>query len=98
MKPPDEALAAVVRRQDQDIRRLDFKLDQILAAIGAEPDSAGHGATGLVGRVVRVEARLASFDRLKDRGAGVVMAATVFLAVLWWITKDRVAGLFQLTA
>lgn len=90
------SLASRQDRQDHHIRHLDLKLDQILAAIGAEPDSSGHGATGLNGRLVRVEARLASFDRLKDTGAGVVMAAAVFLGVLWWMAKDRLAALFQL--
>lgn len=49
----------------------------------------------LDGRVARVETKVLSYDRLKERVIGGFMVLSVSLAVLWWMTQDTWAQLFK---
>lgn len=64
-----------------------------------EVDAEGKiTGTGLTGRIIRTEAKVLQYDRLKERIMGGFATATVLLAILWWLTKDRLAHLFGVSA
>lgn len=65
----------------------------ILRALGEESED-GKSGTGLTGRVIRTEAKVLQHDRFKERVIGGFMTLTVALAVVWWLVKDRLAGVF----
>lgn len=48
----------------------------------------------LEGQVGRIETKVLSYDRLKERIIGAFMAATVATAVLWWLTREKLAAVF----
>lgn len=90
-----EALSKLV------MQRIEGKLDTLAKIIGAEQeDERGQKVgTGIVGRLMRLESRVDSrfrwIERWTDRGVGLAMAVTVLGAVIWWLVKDKLAGLFH---
>lgn len=48
----------------------------------------------LDGQVGEIKAKVLAYDRLKERAIGAAMALSVALAAVWWLTKDKLAGLF----
>lgn len=103
-----EADALDVSRQALDVANralaahsgLDAKLDQIINLLGTEQEDGQGGfiATGLLGRVRRVEATALNLVR-KYQGwfqfAGGVGAATTILgAIIWFLTKAKITSIF----
>lgn len=78
------------------IGELSSKLDGLSDRIGHEevqPDGSIVG-TGLTGRVIRTEAKVHGYDRLKERVIGGFATASVLIAVIWWLVKTKVANVF----
>lgn len=78
-------------------------IDELRLELGNLSDRIGHEeiqadgsvvGTGLTGRVIRTEAKVLAYDRLKERIIGGLATATVLLAVVWWLVKAKIAGLF----
>jgi hypothetical protein len=90
-----------MKRQQQSDRHssrnrdmiLDATLGEIRDRLGKESDD-GKSGTGLTGRVIRTEYRVLAYDRLKDRVIGGAMALTMAVAIIWWLTKDKLATVF----
>lgn len=59
------------------------KLGEILSKLEA------HDA-----QLSRIETKVLAYDRLKERVIGALMAGSVLIAALWWLTKDRLATVF----
>lgn len=72
---------------------LSGKVDKLVDAVGKESEDGASG-TGLTGRIIRTEARVHAYDRLKERATGAVIAAPLFLAAVWWLIKGKLAVLF----
>lgn len=71
-------------------------LKELSDRIGCEvigPDGR-IGGTGLTGRVIRTEARVLAYDRLKERVIGGLLTGSALMAVLWWIVRQKVASVF----
>lgn len=91
---------AVSKKALEATHGLDGKLDKIIAMLGTETED-GHGgyeATGLLGRVRRVEATALGLVR-KYQGwfqtfAGFGSATFIFGTVLWFLTKGKIAAIF----
>jgi len=49
-------------------------------------------------KVSRIEAKVMAYDRLKERIIGGLMAGSVFIAALWWLTKSKLAAVFGVSA
>lgn len=76
------------------------KVDSLVERIGHEhTDERGNiSGTGLTGRIIRTEAKVLAYDRLKAQAAAVLATASLFIGVLWWLTKEKWAHLFGVTA
>jgi len=75
---------------------LNAKFDSLSDRIGHEqtlPDGKLIG-TGLTGRLIRTEAKVLAYDRLKERIYGGLAVATALIAVIWWLTKQKLADIF----
>lgn len=76
---------------------LDGALQLILKTLGSESDD-GKSGTGLTGRVIRTEAKVHGYDRLKERAMGALAAMSIAVAILWWLTRQRIAAVFGVEA
>jgi hypothetical protein len=72
---------------------LTSKVDKLVDAVGKEAEDGASG-TGLTGRIIRTEAKVHAYDKLKERATGAVIATPLFLAALWWLIKSKMAALF----
>lgn len=77
----------------EQLTALSRKVDTLVAAIGQESGDGSSG-TGLTGRIIRTEAKVHAYDKLKERATGAVIATPLFLAALWWLIKSKMAALF----
>lgn len=48
----------------------------------------------LTEKVERIERKVLAYDRLKERAIGALAAGSVFIAALWWLTKERFSSFF----
>lgn len=48
----------------------------------------------LESEVGSIKAKVMAYDRLKERIIGALMAGSVLVAALWWLTKAKVAAVF----
>jgi hypothetical protein len=77
------------------------KLDQVLGLLGEETEDGrgGYKATGLLGRVRRAEDKLDNIHRKYAYWlwgvSGFTSALSACLTVIWYFTKDKIAGIFQ---
>ena len=69
------------------------KLDQIIHLIGEE-SSDGLGGTGLIGRISRMEAKLARYDQLQAWARGVAIAIGVAVSFVAFMFGDKIKKLF----
>jgi hypothetical protein len=72
-------------------------LQELLERVG-EVNEDGTTGTGLTGRIMRTEAKVLAYDRLKAQATAALATAGVFLGVIWWMIKDKVSGLFGVSA
>lgn len=72
-------------------------LERVLDRLGEE-NAEGTGGTGLIGRVMRVEAKVHAYDELKQRAYGAIGALAVSIGVVWWLVKAKVAALFGVSS
>ena len=84
-----------VRARADDARRLLLQIQsdvgQIRAVLGQETDD-GAGGTGLTGRLIRIEARVAAIETLKNQVLGAAAAVTLFGALILMGVKAWLAG------
>lgn len=80
-----------------DLRRELGNLSDRIGHEEVQPDGTIVG-TGLTGRVIRTEAKVLAYDRLKERFIGGLATASVLVAVIWWLTKDRLSSMFGVHA
>lgn len=64
---------------------------ELRRVIGEESED-GKGGTGLTGRIVRTEQRVASVYDLKRAGVGFLFACSLLGTVIWFGFKALVAG------
>ena len=74
-----------------DMKRM---MDDLAEKVGQENEDGTFGS-GLTGRIMRTEAKVLAYDRLKERVIGGLMAGTAALAAFWWFAKDRIATFFN---
>jgi hypothetical protein len=90
-------MTAPIKPSHADIFRLlqdlGEKVDELAHIVG-KPSDDGATGTGLTGRIMRTEAKVLAYDRLKGNAMTAMATAGVFLAIIWWLIKDRIAGLF----
>lgn len=72
-------------------------LERVLDRLGEE-SADGSGGTGLIGRVMRMEAKVHAYDELKQRAYGALATLAVSAGVLWWLVKDRLSALFGVSS
>lgn len=105
-----DVLSALTNRDDyqdsyhivltESISRIEMLLEETVAAIGSESqDQYGRPiGTGVVGRIMRLEKRVAGrfafYEGLAKYGAGALAAATVLGAVIWWLVKNKMQDIF----
>lgn len=82
-------------------QRIEKKLDEALNALGGErEDERGEKVgTGIIGRLMRVEAsvtrRFAQYDGWVKLVVGFTAAVAVFGPILWWLLQERLAGVLK---
>ena len=83
------------------VQRVEGKIDDLIQTIGSEgfDDHGVRIGTGIVGRLMRVEAcvakRFGLYDAWLRFAAGVAAAVSVAAAVFWWLLSERIAMLFK---
>lgn len=45
-------------------------------------------------RLGTIEGKVMAYDRLKERVIGALMAGTVLIGIVWWLTKAKLAAVF----
>ena len=79
------------------VQRVESKLDDLLKIMGTEhEDERGEKVgTGVVGRLMRVEASVAKrfiqYDGWVKLVVGFTAAVAIFGPVLWWLTSDKLS-------
>ncbi len=76
------------------LHQIRHELEKLSERVGEESDD-GLGVSGLTGRIIRTEAKVLAYDKLKERVIGGFIAATASLAAIWWLTKDKIAQFFN---
>ncbi len=96
----DEALQ--VAQEALDVARAtSSKVDQILTLLGQEQEdgAGGYVATGLLGRLRRVEASALKLVKTYEGWfkffAGFGVAFAMLATVIWFLAKDAITGLFH---
>ncbi len=83
------------------VQRVESKLDDLLKIMGTErEDERGEKVgTGVVGRLMRVEAsvakRFSRYDGWVKLVVGFTAAVAIFGPVLWWLTSERLTILLK---
>lgn len=92
--PPDLGRAPAWARHLHDcMHKTQREVEALTRAVGQEVvgEDGKVSGTGLTGRIIRTEAKVLSYDRLKERAVGAFFATTALVAVIWWIVKAKVA-------
>lgn len=85
----------------QVVQRIETKLDGVRSTIGGEgQDERGEPVgTGIVGRLMRLEAkvsrRFSQYDGWVKLVVGFTAAAAIFLPVLWWLMSGRLEAVLK---
>lgn len=83
------------------VQRVEKKLDDLLKSVGSESeDHRGEKiGTGVVGKVMRLEAavakRFGQYDGWVKIVVGFTACAAMLLPALWWLTGGRISGLLR---
>lgn len=48
--------------------------------------------------VERIEDKVLTYDRMRDRIVGAVGAGAVLIGALWWLVKDKIAAFFGVSS
>lgn len=76
--------------------RIESRFDEWDKRWGEENDE-GNGGSGLIGRVARIEAKVANHDRLAAAIRGGFVATCALVLALWWVIKAKVAAALGVT-
>lgn len=74
--------------------RLNVRVNEVADAVGQQPDTKGNGGLGLLGQVAALEVRMGWYDRMRERSKAMAFTASVAVAIVWWLTKDKWAQFF----
>ena len=85
----------------EDLRHLIGRIDGLVSAVASvETKVEAHGAHAITqfdvvnSRLEVIEGKVLTYDLLKARVLGAIVAGGVALGALWWLVKDKIAHFF----
>lgn len=79
----------------EGLAELNRGLHDVNVKIGDPDNGAGQPATGLFAQIDNIDARLLTFEKLRERVKGALFIAIPFGAGVWWLVGEKMGQLFH---